>query len=238
MDKSSLRKNQGLARQLGLFDSTMMMVGIVIGSGIFLTTGIMAQALPSPGLILLAWAVGGLITLTGALTYAELGAALPLAGGQYVYLREAFGPLPGFLFGWILFLVTMSGSIAALGAAFAEYFGYFFPPLSTKVSVFSAGINLFGKTLPYTLSMGQIVAVIIIILLSALNYIGVVFGKMIQNVLTVIKLGTLLALIVAGLTLHGKTAVDFALNPSGLSLGQLIIGFGVALVAITWAFDG
>ena len=216
----------------------MMMVGIVIGSGIFLTTGLMAQSLPSPALILLAWAVGGLITLTGALTYAELGAALPLAGGQYVYLREAFGPLPAFLFGWILFSVTMSGSIAALGVAFAEYWGYFFPSLSTEVPVFSVGINLFGKTFPYSLSMGQVVAVIIIILLAACNYIGVVFGKMIQNILTVIKIGTLLALIAAGLALHGKTAVNFALNPSGLSLGQLIIGFGVALVAITWAFDG
>ena len=116
-----------LVRQLGLFDSTMMMVGIVIGSGIFLTTGIMAKSIPSASLILLAWIVGGLITLTGALTYAELGAAMPEAGGQYVYLREAYGPLSGFLFGWVLFLVTMAGSIAALGVAFAEYFGYFFP---------------------------------------------------------------------------------------------------------------
>ena len=127
-----LRKNsrEGLIRQLGLFDSTMMMVGLVIGSGIFLTTGIMAKYLPSPLLILLVWIAGGLITLTGALTYAELGAAMPEAGGQYVYLREAYGPLAGFLFGWILFLVTMGGSIAALGVAFAEYFGYFFPALS------------------------------------------------------------------------------------------------------------
>lgn len=88
-----------MVRQLGLFDSTMMMVGIVIGSGIFLTTGIMAKSIPSASLILLAWIVGGLITLAGALTYAELGAAMPEAGGQYVYLREAYGPLSGFLFG-------------------------------------------------------------------------------------------------------------------------------------------
>lgn len=238
MNKSDSRKNQGLIRQLGKFDSTMMMVGIVIGSGIFLTTGIMAQSLPSSSLILLAWVVGGLITLAGALTYAELGAAMPLAGGQYIYLREAFGPLPGFLFGWILFLVTMSGSIAALGLAFAEYFGYFFPRLSTEVNIFSVGINLFNKNFNFTLSMGQIVAVAVVILLSTFNYIGVIFGKIIQNVMTVIKIGTLLVLIIAGLALKKDTAIDFALNPSGMSLGELIIGFGVALVAITWAFDG
>jgi len=103
-----------LIRQMGLFDSTMMLVGIVIGSGIFLTTGIMAQSLPSSGLILLAWIFGGLIVLCGALTYAELGAAMPEAGGQYVYLKEAYSPLYGFLFGWQLFLVSMSGAIAAL----------------------------------------------------------------------------------------------------------------------------
>lgn len=238
MNDSMPEQSQGLIRQLGLFDSTMMMVGIVIGSGIFLTTGIMAQSLPSSGMILLAWVVGGLITLAGALTYAELGAAMPLAGGQYIYLREAFGPLSGFLFGWILFLVTMSGSIAALGVAFAEYFGYFFPPLSTQVSAFSAEINLFNRSFNYTLSMGQIVAVAVVILLSAFNYIGAIFGKIIQNVLTVIKIGTLLVFIIAGFAVNKETAIDFSLNPSGLSLGQMVIGFGVALVAITWAFDG
>jgi len=238
MNESLPKQSQGLIRQLGLFDSTMLMVGIVIGSGIFLTTGIMAQSLPSSGMILLAWVVGGLITLAGALTYAELGAAMPLAGGQYIYLREAFGPLSGFLFGWILFLVTMSGSIAALGVAFAEYFGYFFPTLSTEVTAFSAEISLFNKSFNYNLSMGQIVAVAVVVLLSTFNYIGVIFGKIIQNVLTVIKIGTLLVFIIAGFAVNKETAMNFSLNPSGLSLGQLIIGFGVALVAITWAFDG
>ena len=104
----------GLQRRLSLFDATMIMCGIVIGSGIFTSTGLMAEYLPSPGWILLAWLVGGLITLAGALTFAELGAALPRAGGHYVYLNEAYGPLWGFLCGWILFLVYMSGGIAAL----------------------------------------------------------------------------------------------------------------------------
>ena len=147
---------KGLVRRLGLIDSTLMMVGIVIGSGIFLTTGIMANSIPSSGLILLAWLVGGLLTLAGALTFAELGASMPQAGGQYVYLREAYGHLAGFLFGWILFLVAMGGSIAALAVGFAEYFGYFFPTLSTQQSLFSYEFVFLGKTTTYSLSMGQL----------------------------------------------------------------------------------
>lgn len=112
--KGAPPKQIRLKRQLGLFDSSMVMVGIVIGSGIFVTTGIMAKYIPSAGLILLAWTAGGLLTLAGALTYAELGAAMPEAGGQYVYLREAYGPMAAFLFGWILFLVYMTGGIAGL----------------------------------------------------------------------------------------------------------------------------
>lgn len=115
----------------------MIVMGIVIGSGIFLTTGIMAKSIPSPGLILLAWLVGGILSLGGALVYAELGAAMPQTGGQYVYLRKAYGPLSGFLFGWTIFLVYQTGSIAALAVAFAEYFGYFFPGLSTQRIIFS-----------------------------------------------------------------------------------------------------
>ena len=228
----------GLIRQLGLFDSTMIMVGIVIGSGIFLTTGIMAKSIPSAGLILLAWVVGGLLTLAGALTYAELGAAMPEAGGQYVYLREAYGPLSGFLFGWILFLVYVTGSIAALAVAFAEYFGYFFPSLSTKKVIYSTVINVFNHSFEYSLSMGQMVGIFVIILLSVFNYIGVGLGKAIQNVFTVLKIGAIVAIITLGFTIGKGTAIDFSLNPTGLSFGQLIIGFGVALVAVSWAFDG
>jgi len=231
-------KTAGLVRQLGLFDSTMIMVGIIIGSGIFLTTGIMAKSIPSASLILLAWIVGGLMTLAGALTFAELGAAMPEAGGQYVYLREAYGPMAGFLFGWILFLVYLTGSIAALAVAFAEYFGYFFPSFSIQKEFFSTTVNLFHHSVTYSLSWGQLVGLSAIALLTLFNYIGVAFGKMIQNVLTLIKIGTLLAIVVLGFSIGKGTAIDFSLNPSSLSFGQLIVGFGVALVAISWAFDG
>jgi APA family basic amino acid/polyamine antiporter len=223
-----------LIRQLGLFDSTMVMMGIVIGSGIFLTTGIMAQAVPSVPMILLAWLLGGLLILAGALTYAELGISLPEAGGQYVYLREAYGHLFGFLFGWKTFLVNMTGSIAALGVAFAEYFGSFFPFLSTDKIVFSFQMGSFT----YTLSRGQLVAVAVIILLTAVNYIGVTFGKNVQNVLTVIKIGTILFFAALGFALAKGTSIDLSLNPEGWSFTQLLTGFGLAFVSVFWAFDG
>lgn len=235
---SSHQPSTSLVRKLGLFDSIMMMVGIVIGSGIFLTTGIMAKSIPSAGLILLAWLIGGLIILAGALTYAELGAAMPDAGGQYVYLREAYGPLFGFLFGWKLFLVNMTGSIAALGVAFAVYFGYFFPSLSTQKILYSAHVPLGDNGLSLKLSAGQIVAVLVILLFSACNYIGVTFGKSIQNVLTVIKIATIIIIIVFGLAVGMGNPIDLDLAPTGMDFTQILIGFGIALIAISWAFDG
>ena len=214
------------------------MVGIVIGSGIFLTTGIMAKSIPSGGLILLAWLVGGLLTLAGALTYAELGAAMPEAGGQYVYLREAYGPMAGFLFGWILFLVYMTGGIAALALAFAEYIGYFFPYLGTNHIIVTLDIPLLKGSLHYSLSAGQMIGVSVIILLSIVNFIGVGLGKSIQNVFTVIKIGTIAAIIILGFAIGKGTPPELAMDPEGMSFGSIIIGFGVALVAVAWAFDG
>jgi APA family basic amino acid/polyamine antiporter len=216
----------------------MMMVGIVIGSGIFLTTGIMAQSIPSGPLILLAWLAGGILTLTGALTFAELGAAMPEAGGQYVYLREAYGNLAAFLFGWILFLVAMGGSIAALGMGIAEYVGYFFPGLSTGRNLLSFDIVPREVELRYSLSAGQLVAAAVILVLSTCNYLGVVFGKLIQNSLTLVKLGVIVAFIILGLTSGRVVSVEHVVNPTGMSFGSLLVGFGVAIVAVSWAFDG
>ena len=139
----------GLVRKLGIFDATMMMMGIVIGSGIYTTTGIIAESAPSAPLILAVWVFGGLLTLTGALTYAELGAAMPDAGGHYVYIREAYGSLPAFLFGWMLFFVGMTGSIAALGVAFAEYVSYFLPWFSTHNYLFTMPVSLLGFSFEY-----------------------------------------------------------------------------------------
>lgn len=227
-----------LKRQLSLFDSTMIMVGIILGSGIFLTTGIMATSLPSASMILLVWIIGGLLTLAGALTYAELGAAMPEAGGQYVYLKKAYGPLFGFLFGWILFLVYMSGGIAGLAVAFAEYTGFFFPGLSLQHILFTHKLNILGFSTTFTLSAGKLVGVGAILVLSFMNLIGTKFGKGIQNVLTVIKIGALLAIVILGFTIGKGQAVDFSFNPAGISVTAIISGFAVALIAVAWAFDG
>jgi len=224
-----------LERKRNLFDSAMIMMGIVIGSGIFLTTGIMARSIPSPGLILLAWLVGGLLTLAGALTYGELGAALPEAGGQYVYLREAFGSLVAFLFGWVLFLVYMTGGIAALALAFSEYIGSFFPLLSPQQVIFSLNE---GHFLHYSLSSGQLLGVGLIIFLTLVNFRGLIFGKTLQNFLTVIKIGVVIGLIILGISLGKGQTFSLNWHPAQLSFTQLLSGFGVAIIAVSWAFDG
>ena len=238
MDSDKETSQPGLARKLGLFDSTMVMVGIVIGSGIFLTSGIMAKSIPSSGLILLAWFVGGLLTLAGALTYAELGAAMPEAGGQYVYLREAYGPMAGFLFGWILFLVYMTGGIAGLALAFAEYTGYFFPSLGIDHIILNLNVPLFQNSFHYSLSAGQLVGVAVIVVLSIFNFVGIGLGKFIQNFFTVIKIGILAAIIILGFAIGKGTPPDLSMNPMGMDFGSILIGFGISLVAVAWAFDG
>lgn len=232
------KSNEGLIRKLGLFDSTMIVMGIIIGGGIFYTTGIMAQTLPSAMLILLAWTIGGLLSLAGALIYAELGAAMPEAGGQYVYISRAYGPLSGFLFGWITCLAFISGVIAVLGVAFSEYFSHFFPFLSPDNIIFSSVINIIGHDFHFSLSMGQIAAIVLITLFSISNFIGLGFGKTIQNIFSVIKIGTIVVFIVLGFTLGKGTPIDFSLNPTGLNMSQLISGLSVALVTASIAFAG
>jgi len=219
-----------LERQLGLFDSSMMVIGIVIGSGIFMTTGLMAEALPSASLILLAWILGGLQMLSGALTYAELGAAMPKAGGQYVYLREAYGPLPGFLFGWVAFVAYISGTNAAIAVAIAEHLGSFYPSLSTHNSIIGIG--------SFSISGGQIFALSLIVVLSLINYLGIVFGKWVQNIFTVLKIGSILLFALAGLFISTGNHLDLSLNPTDMSIGSILTGMGIALVAVNWTVGG
>ena len=219
-----------LDRQLGLFDSSMMVIGIVIGSGIFMTTGLMAYALPSASLILIAWVLGGLQMLAGALTYAELGAAMPKAGGQYVYLREAYGSLPAFLFGWVAFIAYLSGTNAAIAVAVSEHLGSFYPLVSTQTSLLSVGI--------FSISGGQVFALFLIMGLSLINYCGVVFGKWIQNIFTVLKIGTILLFAIAGLFISSGHHLDLSLNPTQMSFGAILTGMGIALVAVNWTVGG
>ena len=219
-----------LNRQLGLFDSTMMVIGIVIGSGIFMTTGLMADALPSASLILIAWLLGGLQMLAGALTYAELSAAMPKAGGQYVYLREAYGSLPAFLFGWVAFIAYLTGTNAAIAVAVAEHLGSFYPGISTHniVIVFD----------DFSISGGQIFAISLILFLSFINYLGILFGKWIQNVFTILKIGSILFFALAGLFISTGNHIDFTINPNSMSIGSILTGLGIALVAVTWTVGG
>ena len=225
-------KNQPvkLKRQLGLFDSSMMVIGIVIGSGIFMTTGLMAEAIPSASLILLAWVLGGLQMLAGALTYAELGAAMPKAGGQYVFLREAYGQLPGFLFGWIAFVAYISGTNAALAIAVADHVGSFYPSLSTQNIIIGVG--------SFSISGGQIFALSLILILSIINYLGIVFGKWIQNIFTVLKIGSILLFALAGLFISTGNHIDMSLNTTNMSIGSILTGMGIALVAVNWTVGG
>jgi APA family basic amino acid/polyamine antiporter len=227
-----------LERKLGLFDSVMIVIGIVIGTGIFLTTGIIARSIPSPSLILLVFVVGGILSFAGSLIYAELGAAMPQAGGQYVYIREAYGPLFGFLFGWVMILVYMTGAIAACAVAFSEYLGYFFPSLGTNNYIFTITINIFNHSLPYSLSMGQIVGIAIIIILSYLNYFGLIFGAIIQNIFTILKIGALVGLVVLGFSIGKGEHIRFSLVGTEMSLSSLLMGFGVAMIAIIWTYGG
>jgi APA family basic amino acid/polyamine antiporter len=219
-----------LRRELGLLDSTLLAAGIIVGSGIFMTSGIMALDVPSGPMLLLAWAVGGLLTLAGALAIAELGAAMPEAGGQYVYLREAYGPLPAFLFGWVALLVYQPGSIAAVAVGFAAFIGYFVPALGTENVL--AVTSLAGRT--FSLSAGQVLAAVVIVGLTALNVRGVRLGSNVQNVFTFLKLGALAAFVVLGFAIGSGAGTAPSRAPGTASLA----GFGLALVAALWAYDG
>ena len=223
-----------LLRKMNLFDSILLVIGGIIGSGIFMTTGFIAESLTSPGLIVLVWLVGGFIALCGALAFAELGAMFPRAGGQYVYLREAYGSLAGFLYGWGFFWVIGCGALAALAVGFADYLGYFFPALSTKAIIFRFSI----LNLNYSLSSGQIVAVIAILLLTAVNYFGVKHGIFVQNLLTVLKIVAVAVIVIFGFAL-GKKAGTIHINqffPAGVGFSLKL--FGLALIPVFWTYDG
>ncbi len=187
---------QKFVRGLGLLDSTMLVAGSMIGSGIFIVSSIIARQVGSPGWLLVVWVVTGLLTLTAALSYGELAAMMPKAGGQYVYLREAFSPLWGFLYGWTLFLVIQTGTIAAVAVGFARYTGVLLPWVSES-NYLIAPIRFGGYAL--SLSTAQLVGLALIGFLTFTNTRGLEVGKLVQNVFTTAKTGALIALIVLGI---------------------------------------
>ena len=184
-------------RGLGLYASTMMVAGSMIGSGIFIVSAEMSRQTGSPGLLLLAWAIAGALTVAAALSYGELAAMMPRAGGQYVYLREAFSPLWGFLYGWTLFMVIQTGTIAAVAVGFARYTGYLIPWFSEERYLIPPQHVSEGYAL--SLSAVQLLGVVLIAVLTWTNTRGLDWGKAIQNVFTTAKTGALVALIGIGL---------------------------------------
>jgi APA family basic amino acid/polyamine antiporter len=199
------RTSPKMERELGLLDATMIVMGSMIGSGIFLTSAESARLVGAPGWLLLAWGLSGLLTITGALCCAELAAMMPRAGGQYVFLRVAYGRLFGFLFGWSLFLVVQTGTIAAVAVAFARFLGVLTPAVAADRYLVRPLI-LGGYAL--SLSTQQLVAIALIGALTVTNMQGLKAGKWIQNTFTITKTGALFGLIVVGLTfgVNGKAA--------------------------------
>jgi APA family basic amino acid/polyamine antiporter len=188
-----------LVRGLGLIDASMIVVGSMIGSGIFITSAESARLVGAPGWLLVAWALAGVLTITGALCCAELAAMMPRAGGQYVFLREAYGPAAGFLFGWSLLLVIQTGTIAAVAVAFARFMGVLAPQVSES-NYLIPPIHLFGSY-AISLSTAQLVAILLILLLTLINTRGLKTGKLIQNTFTFTKTAALIGLILVGLLL-------------------------------------
>ncbi len=188
---------------LGLFDATMLIAGSMIGSGIFIVTADIARQLGSTGWILLAWAVTGLLTVAAALSYGELAAMMPKAGGQYVYLREAFSPLWGFLYGWTLFLVIQTGTIAAVAVGFSRFVGVLVPAISPTAWIVRP-VNL-SANYAISLSVQQLVGILLIVSLTLINTRGLSVGKWIQNIFTSVKTLSLLGLIILGVLIGRST---------------------------------
>lgn len=204
-----------LRQSLTLFDMTMIAIGGTIGSGIFLTPSLVAASVPSPPLMLAVWVVGGLMALAGALSFAELAALMPRAGGEYAYLSEAYGSLVGFLFGWAYFVVVNAGGLGALSVAFATYLGYFVPlgPAATKA-----------------VAIGGLLA------LTAVNVVGVKAGAIFSDVFTVLKIAGILGLVAVGLTMGSSATTDFT---TALPIpGGAGAALAAAMIGVLWSYGG
>jgi basic amino acid/polyamine antiporter, APA family len=225
-----------LKKELSLLDAAMLLVGGVIGSGIFLTAGQIATSLRRPDIFILIWIAGGAISLLACFAVAELGGMFPQAGGQYVFLREAYGELPAFLYGWMIFAVVQTGTIAALAVGFAQYFcAVLYPAAAHPWISFTLG--------PATIDLSpqKLVAVGGIIVLTALNVFGVKKGSILVNISTYLKFAAIAALVLFGLAIgrgdwsHFHQSADLAPPPVGT---DLLVAFGVGLIAVLFAFDG
>jgi APA family basic amino acid/polyamine antiporter len=220
-----------LVRRLSLTDSVLVLAGGIIGSGIFLTAKDIAQNVLHPALFILIWIAGLIITMLACFALAELGAMFPHAGGQYVYLREAYGEFVAFLYGWMIFTVGVSGTIAALGAGFAQYLGSAFPALAADQPVIHLG--------SWTLLREHIVSIAAIVVLTTFNIFGVRCGAVLQNIATWTKFAAIGAFVILGIAIgHGSWVHYTASIAPQVGTTSLISGIGVALIAVFWAYDG
>jgi APA family basic amino acid/polyamine antiporter len=225
-----------LVRDLGVSQASAVVVGTIIGSGIFLVPAEMMQAVGSAKLVYLAWLVGGLLSFFGALTYAELGAMKPQAGGEYVYVRDAYGPLGGFLYGWTWFVIAKPASVATIATGLVRILGTF--PVFSFFSENIVSANILSH--PFAITCGQLVAITAAILISVLNYLGVKKAGEFQLVFTVLKVAIILGIVVVCFSGAGNATgrgwSNFASTFTGAKGG--IAGFMAALVAALWAYDG
>ncbi len=191
-----------LIKGLGLFDATTIVMGSMIGSGIFIVSAEIGREVGSPSLLILTWVISGLMTVTAAVTYGELAAMMPRAGGQYVYLCEAFSPLAGFLYGWTLFLVIQTGTIAAVAVAFGKFLGVLVPWVSAKNVLADFGsvtVPVWGHVVALTFSSQQLVAILSLLILAVINIFGLRTGAWVQNIFTTLKVAALVGLVALGL---------------------------------------
>ena len=220
-----------LVRGLGTWDVSLITFSTIVGSAIFIAASIVPRAAPHPTLILLLWAVGGLITLAGVFTYSELGTMFPEAGGLYQFLKEAYGPLWGFLFGWTSFLVIQTGAIAYLAVAAAQGVGELWPQLGTTHTLLA--IPLGGWT--FRIDGGQLGGALLIAVVTLVNYFGLQAGAGLQNAIAAVKILAMVALIVFGLA---ATPASATTAPQALSSGAVTVSLGVAMIGVLWCFDG
>ncbi len=225
-----------LVKGLGLYGATSVVAGTMIGTAIFVVPSLMLRDMGTPWRVVVVWAFAGLLSLFGVLGYAELGAAIPEAGGEYVYLHRAYGPLMGFLYGWTQFFVAKTASIAAIATGFVIYLGYFFPWLNGVL--WRAPLSLAGRSLTLQMTGLQIGAALLILLLSILNVLGVRRSGAVQTVFTASKLVVLALLIVLGLTYGAGSLAHFQTSVRSGSQVSFISAFGLATVSALWAYDG
>jgi len=228
---SAVDRETGFVRELGLFDSVMVTMGVMIGSGIFIVPADMARNIGSAGWLLVAWLVAAVLTVAAALSYGELASMLPRAGGMYVYLREAFSPMVGFLYGWTLFTVIQTGTIAAVAVAFARFTGVVWPAIAEDRYLIPP-IHL-SSGYAISLSTGQLTAILVIALLTWTNSLGVRYGKIVQNLFTSAKVAALAALILCGLIFSQHDAI--AANFTNLWTAHDVTPITASLSALTSA---